>query len=191
MRLSVVSGDQRPMWPSLSFWEEYDKRIVSQANNHTSVWICYCTCLQVIQQIHTCSRRQEKQNQSPTTWRTKNNFEIEELINQLKRIELTPKQERKNVIRKPQKWTFYQIDGEPSKIMKDKEKKIRDPFSTNDTFVHFFFRYIVCSQHKSGCSPIDNTSYSTFLAYVCISTFQFELGLCYVQLGTNSRPSWV
>lgn len=77
MRLSVVSGDQRPMWPSLSFWEEYDKRIVSQANNHTSVWICYCTCLQVIQQIHTCSRRQEKQNQSPTTWRTKNNFAIE------------------------------------------------------------------------------------------------------------------
>ena len=56
----------------------------------------------------------------------KNNLEIDELVNQLKRIELTPKQERKNIIRKPQKWTFYQIDGEPSKTTKDKEKRDKE-----------------------------------------------------------------
>lgn len=43
------------------------------------------------------------------------NSEIEELITQLKNIEITPPKERPIPVRKPQKWTFFQVEEQQSK----------------------------------------------------------------------------
>ena len=43
------------------------------------------------------------------------NTEIEELINQLKNIEITPPKERPTIVRRSQKWTFFQVEEQQPK----------------------------------------------------------------------------
>lgn len=49
------------------------------------------------------------------------NTEIDEFITQLKKVEVTPRQERQNIIRKSQKWTLFQLDQEEPSKGKGKE----------------------------------------------------------------------
>lgn len=72
--------------------------------------------LEVISERVLLLSEQKEKNKEPAK-------EVEELIDQLKKVEITPQKEKVKITRKAQKWTFFQLDQETKEKQKGKQDR--------------------------------------------------------------------
>ena len=70
----------------------------------------------ISERVRLLSEQQKEKNKE-----TSKNKEVEELIDQLKKVEITPQKEKVKITRKAQKWTFFQLDQETKEDRKGKK----------------------------------------------------------------------